>query len=90
MKSIVSYLETDLKLCKDEIEKLCIEELLISAKVNLKRGNDCVKFYEYLWQELDLANESYKKDVNNKFIRNRYFALKRVEFALGLKERKVG
>ena len=89
MKSIVSYLETDLKFCKDEIEILCIEELLVSAKVNLKRNNDCIKFYEYLWQELDLAKENYKKDKNNKFIRSRYFALKRVEFALGLKERKV-
>ena len=62
MKSVVSYLETDLKLCKDEIEKLCVEELLVSAKVNLKRNNDCIKFYEYLWQELDLAKENYKKD----------------------------
>ena len=79
MNDIINYLEYELKKCiEKDSNYFTIEELNTVAEINKNKENGVVNFYEYLFQEMD------RPQCNSQ----RYSTLKRVQYALNIKERK--
>ena len=79
MKDIINYLDYELKKCiEKDSNYFTIEELHTIALINKNKENSIVNFYEYLFQEMD------RPQCNSQ----RYSTLKRIQRALGIKERE--
>ena len=79
VNNIINYLDYELKECTErDSNYFTIEELHTVAEINKNKENGVVNFYEYLFQEMD------RPQCNSQ----RYSTLKRIQYALNIKERK--